>query len=462
MKVKQLLILLASLQHLPVQIHAAEIDDRRATDATVVGNTLEDFFTAAINNNPDLNIARERWNIGTARKNGINGQLLPQISASATLSDNDSTEFGSGPQGQDLDSSFDGERYSVQVRQVLFNWQAFAARSQAYLLEDQSEAEYYAQLAQLLTLVADLYLSVLQAEDALISVNSEIDAMTNQINQIETLYNLQLMQITDLYTAQARQAAILAERVELESMLALSREALRAETGIVAGNLSRLPDLITVQPLVGTLDEWMERAAENNKIIEARGYALQAANKGISRQRGAYLPQVSLVFQHQNSNLGFLNSQIRETETNYIGLDFTVPIFAGGTSRAGVREAVSMRNIAANELRQAETEITQNARTAYLQVKSGEARIDAGRILVDSTVTSFDAMQRGFELGTVTSVDVLNALRDRFLAQRDLQQARYDHIRANLILRREAGTLTAQDLIDVSGMLNQTVTPEAQ
>ena len=62
-------------------------------------------------------------------------------------------------------------------------------------------------------------------------------------------------------------------------------------------------------------------------------------------------------------------------------------------------------------------------------------------------------MQRGYELGTVTSVDLLNALRDSFQAERDLQRARYDHLRAYLVLRRESGVLTADDLLAVSNSL---------
>ena len=94
---------------------------------------------------------------------------------------------------------FDGERYSLQLRQALFNWQAFSARKQAYLIEDQAEAEYYYELAFLLTDVAEKYFDVLQAQDALESIASEIDAVSNQLNQVQSLYDRQLAQITDLY-----------------------------------------------------------------------------------------------------------------------------------------------------------------------------------------------------------------------------------------------------------------------
>jgi outer membrane protein len=424
--------------------------DNNTVVASVPGSTLEDFFTAALNYNPELNIARERWNVFSARKDQSNGQLLPQITANANVSDNTRTATG------ERDSTYTGERYTLQLSQVLFNWQAFAARSQAYLLEDQSEAEYYAQVAQLLTDVADSYLQVLQSEDALRSLDSELEAMSNQEARIQQLYDLQLARITDLYDSQARLAAIEADRVTAEANLALSREQLRAVSGVEAGALARLPADIAVQPLQSAVEEWLERARSNNRLIEARALALRAADKQVSRQRGAHMPRVSLIVQQQRTNTGFDNILLQsgKTDSNYVGLDFSMPLFSGGAVRAGVREAQSQRNIAASELRMAELQIIEQTRTDYLLVKAGEARINAGRVLAESTDTSYTAMVEGFELGTVTNVDVLNALRDRFRAERDLQVARYEHIRAGLALRRDAGVLTADDIRSVSELLN--------
>jgi outer membrane protein len=417
------------------------------------GDTLEDFFTSALDFNPELNIARESWNIGTARRNQINGQLLPQINANANLSEN-TRESTTQPE-----LSYDGERYTLQLSQVLFNWQAFAARSAAYLVEDQAEAEYYAQLAQLLTEVADRYLIALQAEDDLESVTAELEATSNQVDRVQMLYDLEIARVTDLYESQARLAAVRSDLVTMESNLTLARESLRAISGLEVGDLARLPDEITVQPVEGALEEWLERARNNNQTIEARGFALRAAEKRVSEQRGAYLPRVSLVYQRQQSNVGYDNMPLTQSldriDTDYIGVDFSIPLFAGGSNRARVREAYSMKNIAESELRQAELEIVEQTRTAFLQAKAGEARIEAGRALAESTTTSHEAMERGFELGTVTTVDVLDALRDRFSAERDLQRARYDHIRAQLMLRREAGQLTADDLREISNQLSE-------
>lgn len=411
-----------------------------------LGSTLEEFYIAALDSNPNLNISLERWNINSARKDSVNGQLLPQIIATANVSDNDRTSFGKS-------TKYDGEKYAVQLSQVLFNWQAFSSRSRAYLLEDQAEAEYYAQLSFLLTDVADKYLAVLQAEDALMSLESQLEAMNNQVNQLQSLYDRQLIQVTDLYSGKAQLAAIGSERIDAESNLELSREALRALTSLEAGNLLRLPEEVTIKPLQGPMSVWIDRTRENNLTIEARTYAYQAADKQVDEQRGAYMPRVSLVVQQQKSNLGYDNIPLDKSDSTYIGIDFQMPLFSGGSKRAGVREAISLRSIAQSELRQTQLDMIERARTAYLQVKAGESRIEAGQLLAESTNTAYTAMQRGFELGTVTSVDLLNALRDRFQAQRDLQRARYDHIRANLLLRREAGVLTPDDLMEVSSLL---------
>lgn len=431
-----------------------EVAAQAATESAVIsaqapGGTLEDFFTAALTNNPELDIARERWNVFSARSQQANGQLLPQISANANVSENDRTQNGQP------ELTYTGERYTLQLSQVLFNWSAFSASGRAALQEDQSEAEYYAQVAQLLTDVADAYLGVLQAEDALRSTEAEAEAMTTQVERIQQLYDLQLARVTELYDGQARLAALNAQRVTAESELALARERLRSVSGLEAGSLARLPEQIAVQPLEGGIEEWLERSRNNNKIIQARALALRAAEKQVSQQRGAHMPRVSLVVQRQQTNTGFDNIPLPDkVDNSYIGIDFSMPLFSGGSARAGVREAQSMRNIAANELRQAQLDMIEQTRTAYLQVRAGEARIEAGRILAESTDTAYTAMQEGFQLGTVTTVDVLNALSDRFRAERDLQAARYEHIRAGLALRRDAGVLTAADIQSVSNSLN--------
>jgi len=412
----------------------------------ITGTTLEDFFSAAIEYSPQLKIAEERLNIGSARTSAAKGQLLPQLRANASRSDNRRNALGQ-------EQTFDGERYSITLTQVLFNWQAFSARNEASLLEDQFEAEYFGELAFLLTDVAEKYFDVLLASDALNSIASEFDAVSNQLDQIQNMYDRQLAQITDLYQAQASLAAVEAQQLQLQTELAMRREALRSASGVESGDLYRLSDEANIPPLENSINYWVQQAEENNHQIRAREYAVEAADKRIDQRRGAYMPQVNFIVQRQDSDVGFDNRPQDRTDNTYIGLDVTIPLYAGGSNRAGVREATSQRRIAESELRQVQLQANERVRSAYLQVQSAATMIEAARKLLESTELTSTAMQRGFELGAVTNVDVLNALRDQFRAERDLQRTRYDHVKFLLLLKREAGQLSADDMLEVGGWL---------
>jgi outer membrane protein len=414
--------------------------------AGITGTTLEEFFSAAIDYSPQLKIAEERLNIGSARTSAAKGQLLPQLRANASRSDNRRNALGQL-------QTFDGERYSITLTQVLFNWQAFSARNEASLLEDQFEAEYFAELAFLLTDVAEKYFDVLLASDALNSIASELDAVSNQLDQIQSMYDRQLAQITDLYQAQASLAAVEAQQLQLQTELAMRREALRSASGVESGDLYRLSDEANIPPLENSINYWVQQAEENNHQIRAREYAVEAADKRIDQRRGAYMPQVNFIVQRQDSNVGFDNRPQDRTDNTYIGLDVTIPLYAGGSNRAGVREATSQRRIAESELRQVQLQANERVRSAFLQVQSAETMIEAARKLLESTELTSTAMQRGFELGAVTNVDVLNALRDQFRAERDLQRTRYDHVKFQLLLKREAGLLSADDMLEVGSWL---------
>ena len=429
----------------------AQIEEVTPGATNALGFTLEDFFTAAINYSPELQIAQEQLNIGSARKRAATGRLLPQLNASASVSDNTRE---AGVQRDD----YDGERYSVQLSQVLFDWQEFANRRQATYVEDQLEAEYFAQLGALLTDVASAYFDVLQAEDALTSIRSELNAVTTQLNLVQSYYDRQLAQITDLYDAQAQLAAVQSQELSLQSELEIAREVLRSLAGVTPGALHRLDDEVDVPELEENINYWVDQARVNSPLIHAGQYAREAAREGVSARRGAYMPRVNLIVQQQNTNLGFDNAFIGQTDNTYVGLNVSIPLYTGGSTRASVSEAISLQNIADHELRLVRLDVAERTRAAYLLVKAGETATEAARRLVDSTSLSAQARQRGFELGTVNSVDVLNALRDQFQAERDLQQTRYEHIKMLLQLKREAGLLTAEDLLEVGTWL---VEPEA-
>lgn len=412
-----------------------------------VGESLEDFFSAALEYSTELRLAEEEYNIGTARKRAAGGQFLPQISA--TISKNENRRRLGGTQV----SEFPGERYSLVLSQTLFNWQISAARKRAVAEESQAEANYFYALAYTLTDVSEKYFAVLQAQDALESIEQELEAVRTQLEQIESLYEVQQAQITDLRQAQASVSAVQADRIRIQSELALTEEALRSVSGLQVGELHTLRDTIEIPEVENSVQYWVNQARQNNHQIIAQRYALEAAQESVNEQEGAYLPNVRFVAQRQDSDLGYDNAFVGDTETTFIGIDVSIPIYSGGTRKAQVNEAKSRETIAEIQLQRAQLLTGERVRSAYLQAQASASMTQAAEALLESTTIAAESMQEGFELGTVTTVDVLNAVRDRYQAERDLQQTRYEHIRQLLLLKLEAGTLEAEDMMEVGSWL---------
>ena len=86
--------------------------------------------------------------------------------------------------------------------------------------------------------------------------------------------------------------------------------------------------------------------------------------------------------------------------------------------------------------------------TAISQIKA----FDQTRV---STRSALEANQAGYEVGTRTIVDVLDAERNVYRAERDYAAARYSYIANYLTLKQAAGQLADEDVNQINGWLGK-------
>ena len=98
---------------------------------------------------------------------------------------------------------------------------------------------------------------------------------------------------------------------------------------------------------------------------------------------------------------------------------------------------------------------------------AGIARVQALLQAQASAETALKATEAGYEVGTRTAVDVLNARRTLVQAQSDYAASRYDYIVSVLQLREAAGTLDRAQLTEINKWLTvesrkrpEAITPE--
>ena len=134
-------------------------------------------------------------------------------------------------------------------------------------------------------------------------------------------------------------------------------------------------------------------------------------------------------------------------------MELNFPIFEGGRTHYQVKESRYLYQAALQSHERIRRETTRDTRDSYNKVVAGISRVKAFSRAVESAEAAVEATQAGFEVGTRTSVDVLLAIRTLNEAQRDYARGRYDYLLETLRLKIAAGTLSADDLLQIDAWL---------
>ena len=157
---------------------------------------------------------------------------------------------------------------------------------------------------------------------------------------------------------------------------------------------------------------------------------------------------------HAYASNGQSLSSPSTTVANSIGLQLAIPIYQGGLILSQTRESRHLHRQTLDEYERQRRSAQRTTRDAFLGVQAGISRVNALAQAVLSAKSAKNAVEAGFEVGTRTSVDVLNADRDYFRARRDLSFARYAYILNIIALKRAAGVLSEDDLALVDAWLS--------
>ncbi|OYW92906.1 MAG: outer membrane channel protein TolC, partial [Alishewanella sp. 32-51-5] len=203
------------------------------------------------------------------------------------------------------------------------------------------------------------------------------------------------------------------------------------------------------RPSPEVVTEWVSIAQENNLALKAQRIALDVSALDIDLAKSGHLPTLDA-----SANLGVSKvSGFDRADSSSIGINLSVPIYAGGGIEAGVRVAQANYVEVSQAFEQTHRSVVRQVRSSFNDVNSQMSVIRALEQAVISAQSALQATEAGFEVGTRTIVDVLLSTRNLYDAQRNLSGARYDYILAQLQLKQAAGNLTEQDLLAINSAL---------
>ena len=398
--------------------------------------------------------------------------LLPQLDGNVSWSRTETDSTGSQAFGavvqppSEISSENTSRGWGVNLRQSLYDHGNYTRLSAAKARAAQAEAEYKAAQDELVVRVSTAYFNVLTAIETLASSRAEERSVKRQLDQAEKRLEVGLAPITDVHEARARFDTARANAIAAANALDDAREALAEITGTEIDNLKGLDaGYKPTDPTDLISQDWVAVAMENNPSLLARELAVTAAEKDIGTARSGHLPSLGLTASYSDGNgygttdvfapLPSSSSVDNTAETTRVGVTLTVPIFAGGATQSGVRQAVHNRDAAADQLEQQRRAVVRQTRNAQRSLGAGSAEVEARRLSVVSAQAAYEASEAGLEVGTRTIVDVLITQQALFQAQREYARARHDFLVNTLRLKQSAGTITLADLQEVNRVLVQ-------
>jgi outer membrane protein len=212
-------------------------------------------------------------------------------------------------------------------------------------------------------------------------------------------------------------------------------------------------------------EQWVVRAMEQNLSLISSRLAADIARDNVRSAFGGHLPEVDLVASRSNSDQtspidfasGNTGLRTNDTDDTTYSLQLSVPIFSGGGTQSRVRQSEYQWQAARERFARVSRQTERQSRDAYLGVLSEISRVAALRQALESSQTALKATEAGYEVGTRTTVDVLESRRSLVQAQTNYSRSRYDYILNVLKLRLASGTLDRTALDEVNGWLTETV-----
>lgn len=417
---------------------------------------LMQSYTEARQSDPSLAISESLNSIAQEGVIQSRSVLLPQINGSAGMNKNDTTQtLGLGP-AQDTSST--SQSYGARLNQSIYNYGNYAQLNSSKERALQSDSELDSANQNLIIRVAEAYFNVLTAVDGLFASRAEEKAVKRQLDQAEKRLEVGLAPITDVHEAKARYDSARANTILSGNLLIDLREKLIEITGAQNTNaIKGLPDnFLPKAETRKSLDELVAEALSNNPTVIAREKALQAAESNIKLAKSGHLPYLDGYINYNSNTLVDGDTATftpADSTSTTIGISLVVPIFSGFNTQSQVREAISRRDIAADELEQTKRAITRQVRNADRNLEFGLAEVEARRLAVVSAKSAVEAGEVGMEVGTRTIVDVLIAQQQLSTAIREYSLSRHNYLVNTLKLKQADGSLQATDVENVNRLL---------
>ncbi|NYT45448.1 TolC family outer membrane protein [Alcaligenaceae bacterium] len=381
----------------------------------------------------------------TERAQGRAG-LLPQIHAGYYRGKVTGSATQPSPLGRQIGSSLDYDSYNayVQLQQPLVDYASYADYRRGNARADMGTAVYMVKRQETGIRLAAAYFNALLAYDELALQRSLTSSLQDQTADVEARYRQHEATRIDAQETRARLALARADVIDAHDQWVVAQRELEALLGAAPTHMVLLRDDFPLPPpMPPDLDEWLANARINNAKVRSARLAVNVASTDVDVAASRYMPTTDLVATYGKAKSEKLSSLSQRTNTFSIGIQISIPLFAGGYNRANVSRARSDLRRVQHEFNATLEATWAEVTRQYTNVQAGADHIVALQAAVASGELSLESARKGFLLGVTSNLEALKAQDRLYQTRYELSKARLEYLLAHLKLAAAAGELNS-------------------
>jgi outer membrane protein len=348
-------------------------------------------------------------------------------------------------------------RWSLQAKQALYSPERQA--QQAQLQQAAGVAEWRADLAhqQFMLLTVQRYFQVLLAERQQQVLKNQLAAVERSLTEARDRFAIGDLPVTDTHEAAARASGLQAQWLAADSELQMARQVLAESTRLPTESLKpQAPKVTEPVTISSTLDQVLTQVREANTGLRLKKAQWDVARQEVKKHQargGITLDLVAQAGRDRLSGDGDFGPASNTQSQQMVGLSLNVPLYTGGYRSAKLQEAVSAQMQAEAEYELAVQQAQQQARSVWLALQTGPARLSALQAAWKASTARLDATRLGRQVGDRTTLDLLQAENDAAQAELAWLRAQTDLLSTRLQLDAMTGNLSVQSLQGLNAQL---------
>lgn len=349
-------------------------------------------------------------------------------------------------------------RWALQAKQPLYSPERQAQQAQLHTAA--SVAELRADLAQqqFMLLTVQRYFNLLLAERQMQVLKKQYAAVRRSLTEVKDRFDLGDLPITDTHEATARAEGLQAQLLAADSEVQIARSVLAVSTRLSTDLLKPLaPKTDGQRPPVPALPQVLDQVRQANMVVllqRAQQQMTRDELKKHQRNGGVTLDLVASAGRDRLSGEGDFGPASNTQSQTMLGLNLNVPLYTGGWRSAKLQEAVAAEARAVAELELAVQQAQQQARTVWLALQTGPARLTAMKAAWQASLERLDATRLGREVGDRTTLELLQAENDAAQAELAWLRTQTELLINHLQLDAATGLLSVQSLQTLNDQLN--------